>query len=134
MAIEKFHTPIKQEGQAGAIRGKISAGMAAQMNAGDGDVIEWTVTGKTVTGARVLRGKEATKYLASSVRSAPQPKAKPKTAAAPAKKLKAKVVEEAPAKKLKKPLKTNKRRTEVEYEESPKKLTLGKKKKKLRRS
>lgn len=131
---EKFYTVIKQEGSNGAIRGKVSAGMAAAMGAGDESVIEWNVRGKVATG-QVIKGAEARKILNGSASN------RVSSTKAPAKKAKAVakssnvVSSKGTGKKLKKAVaKPSKRRTEVEYDEAPRKLKLGKKKLKLKRN
>lgn len=133
MATNKYHTIIRQEGEAGAIRGKISAGMAAQMGAGDGDVIEWTVTGKTCTGAKVLRGKDARDFIKHNARGASAPvkaksPAKAKVAAGKSSKLQKSKLKGKSLGKLAKPkAKGSKRLTKVEYDVPKKTAKLGKK-------
>lgn len=125
--ILKFYTVVKQEGERGATRGKVSVGMCEEMGAEDGSVIEFEVSNGLVIGGHVLSKSETKEYLREHARASP----KKKEAPAPKK---GKAVakrkaddedwddeDEPRAKKGKKAVKPNKRKTKVTYEEPPKK-------------
>jgi hypothetical protein len=129
--VQLFYTSIKQEGDAGATRGKIPVAMGREMGAKDGDIIEWEVVNGDCVGGRVLskaerKAHEREQSVARKASPAPK-KAKPSV------KSKQKVAksseDEAPRKKGKKVKhklsKSGKRATKVSYDEAPAK---GKKK------
>lgn len=138
--IERFYTHVKQEGDAGATRGKVSVAMCTALGAGNDDVIEFEVNGGVIVGGHVLSKSEKREYLreqGASKRSAPvkkkvgkvkksKPVVKSSEDEAPRKKGKSK------GKKLAKP---SKRKTKVSFESEPRPKKKGKVKlkKKLRR-
>lgn len=122
-----FIAMISREGSAGSVRGKIPAGLVKQINAKEGNGIQFEVHGNTLVGAKVLAGKELRDAIKEKAASAPA-----KATATPKAKSTAKVVKttpkaspEAPKAKVRKPApavaKPSKRKTEVEYE-APKKV------------
>lgn len=135
--VERFHTHIKQEGDAGATRGKIPVQMGRAMGAKDGDIIEWEVVGGDCVGGRVLTKAEKREYEREQARNASPRKTTTKQVEKPKKtkpvvKGKSSGSTKPVRKKLTKP---SNRRTEVAYDtdERPrrsvkKKSFLGKKK------
>jgi hypothetical protein len=123
MSTEKFKATISQEGSNGAIRGKIPTQMVKAMRAEPGDVLEFTVVGRTCTGARLLSAKEVRQYKADNQRGGARTAAVAKsTSSKKTSKVAKSTVAKGTGKKVKKLAKTNKRRTEVEYDEAPKGL------------
>ena len=143
--IERFYTAIKQEGERGAIRGKISAAMAVALGAGDGDIIEWEVQGGVVVGGQTLSKADRREYLRENARAKAPAKSRPEPK--PSKKQGKKVAkrdrdedswdedEDERPRKSKKTAKSNARKTKVTYEKPSKskgKPTLKKPKLSLR--
>jgi len=59
MATVKFHATINEEGASNTKRGKIPSGLINALGGKKGDMIEFEVTGKVMTGGRIIRGREA---------------------------------------------------------------------------
>lgn len=121
---ESHYVSVKQEGAAGATRGKLSAATCLALGAEDGDVIEIVVKGQQIVGGGVLSAKEAKEYLREHSRGGGGSKT-------PAKKAKSTVSSSegrVKSKKKAKAGKSSKRKTSVEYDEPrPKKKVKAKK-------
>ena len=124
---ERYYVSVKQEGAAGATRGKLSSAACQALGAEDGDVIEIRVKGQRIVGGGILSTREAKEYHREHSRGTAK-----KT---PAKKTRKSRDDddssEAPrkSKKAAKPkVKSKKRKTSVDYDSSrPKKAKKGKK-------
>ena len=127
---ESFYVMVKQEGAAGATRGKLSSAACLALGAEDGDVIEIEVRGQDIVGGGVLSAKDAKEYLKEHSRGSSR-SAKKTPAKKGRKTVSSSEDEPRPKKKGKKSkvkAKAGKRRTEVEYDEPrPKKKLKGKK-------
>lgn len=87
-----FHAAINEEGPSRVLRGKIPAGLLKQMGASKGDYLELEVSGKFLTGGRIVRGKEADKIRSTGAnlnqsRNVGSTAAKSKKVSAPTKKV-----------------------------------------------
>lgn len=129
MAKETYYVSVKQEGAAGATRGKLSSAACQALGAEDGDVIEIVVKGQRIVGGGILSSREAKDYHKEHSRDARKPAKK-----IVGKKRKSRDDDdssEAPrkSKKAAKPkVKSKKRKTSVDYDSSrPKKAKKGKK-------
>lgn len=116
--VERFYTHIKQEGDAGATRGKIPVQMGRTMGAKDGDIIEWEVVNGDCVGGRVLTKAERKEYEREQARNATPRKTTTRKVEKPAKtkpvvKDKSSGSSKPTGKKLVKP---SKRRTEVSFD------------------
>jgi hypothetical protein len=100
----KYHATIGAEGANEILRGKIPSPLIQQMGGNKGDMIEFEVTGKMITGGRVIRGRDADRIRANRA-AAPvgkQNTSKTVKKVAPAKKAQPKVtakVAKAPVRK-----------------------------------
>lgn len=122
--IQKFYTHIKQEGEAGAIRGKIPVQMAREMGAGDGDIIEWEVQNGDVVGGSVMSKADKKAYLrenggtrASTRKATPAAKVKPKVKAKASKPVVKTKTAGTKVKSSKPVVKSKKRKTSVSFDE-----------------
>ena len=148
-----FRAAINEEGPSKTKRGKIPAGLINMLGGEKGDFLELEVSGKFITGGRIVRGKEAQKIWDSgenltqsrvakpskskaakavAKKAVPEKKVVKKTArptkkATPVKKTKP-VAPKAPAKPVKKAAKPTKRKTSVAYEKPKVKRPTGSKK------
>lgn len=132
--IEFFYTVVKQEGDRGATRGKVSVAMCEALGAGDGDIIEYEVDNGTIVGGHVLTKSEKKDYLREHAREAkPAKKEKPtQKKGKPVVKKKSRNDDwDDDEPRPKKKGKTSKRKTKVEYESEPTPKKKGKQKPKL---
>lgn len=150
--IQRFYTKVRQEGSAGATRGKVSVAFCEAMGANDGDTIEMEVSNGVLIGGHVMskrevremeseqkaQAKEAAKVKKVAKSSAPAKKKAKKTKPVVKRKSSVDVDSEAPkkTKKGKGKVKASKhRKTKVSYDSDPPVKKKGKKKgKKVKRS
>lgn len=133
-----FVSLVRQEGESGSTRSKVPAGLIKAIGAKDGDGIQFVVSGNTLVGAHVLKGRDLREAQAEAeggrARTAPVKKAaSPKAVVKPSQKPKFGSKLKSTGRKPLPPAKPSKRRTEVEYDAPPvkrsgKKKFLGKKK------
>lgn len=126
--IERFYTHVKQEGDAGATRGKVSVAMCEALGAGHDDVIEYEVQNGVIVGGHVLSKSEKKEWTREHGGGSRRPAAKESGKKVKKSKpvVKSSVDEERPrkgqkkGKKVKKTVKSSKRATKVSYESQPK--------------
>lgn len=80
MATKTFSATINEEGASAVKRGKIPSGLINALGGEKGNMIQFEVTGKFITGGRILRGREAeaarkSVFQQSRLKPASKPKA-----------------------------------------------------------
>ena len=119
--MQKFSCAINEEGPSRVKRAKVPSGLINLLGGEKGDQLEFEVTGKMITGGRILRGRAA-----EAARNVVHSQSRPVTSKAPAVKSKAPAVKSkvpapkgkipTPKGKIPAPAQPTGRKTAVKYE------------------